>query len=68
MSNLGYKYRLCPTQSQEQQLAQMTGNCRWLWNYMLDLNIKKYDEEKKFLFAFDMIYMLPELKNNLSKT
>ena len=62
MSNLAYKYRLYPTKSQGQQLAQMAGNCRWLWNYMLDLNIKQYQIDKKFVFAYDMHKLIPELK------
>ena len=62
MSNLAYKYRLYPTKSQGQQLAQMAGNCRWLWNYMLDLNKKQYQIDKKFVFAYDMHNLIPELK------
>lgn len=60
--NRAYKYRLYPNASQEKDLVQITGSIRWLWNYMLDLNIKTHDQTKKFVFAYDMNFLLPDLK------
>ena len=57
-----FKYKLLPTDDQRNQLIQIGGSCRWLYNYMLNLNIEKYDLEKKFLFKYDMIMLLPNLK------
>lgn len=59
---LGYKYRLYPTKAQEAQLIGFCGSTRWLWNYMLDLNKKKYETDKQFVFAYDMANRLPALK------
>jgi len=63
MAHIAHKYKLLPTKTQEKTLAQMGGSTRWLWNYMLDLNQKTYQETKKFVFAIDMANLLPELKS-----
>lgn len=55
-------YRIYPTESGISFLNQDTGNQRFIWNYFLNLNIKKYEVEKKFLFYYDMAKMLPDLK------
>jgi putative transposase len=47
-------------------LARFAGSCRWLWNYLLDLQQKKYEAEKKFIFRFEMQELLPELKREYS--
>lgn len=60
--NQAFKYKLYPTKEQVVLLNQITGSTRWLWNYMLDLNKKKYDSEKKFIFMYDMHKFLPDLK------
>jgi len=57
-----YKFRLAPTNEQKQLLAQQGGNCRWLWNHFLDINKTEYANNKKFIFAHDLIVSLPELK------
>ena len=62
MQYIAHKYKLNPTKLQINQLAQMAGNTRWLWNYLLDLNQKQYALDKKFLFRFDMQKLLPVLK------
>ena len=33
-----YKYRLYPTIEQKEILAQHFGNCRWFYNYALNLS------------------------------
>lgn len=57
-----FKYRLKPTKEQEQILSSYAGSTRFIWNYFLDLNTKKYQEEKKFIFNQEMITSLPKLK------
>jgi putative transposase len=62
MAHRAYKYKLNPTPSQLVQLAQFAGSTRWLWNYMLDANIREYQANKKFIFKYELNRMIPELK------
>ena len=57
-----YRLKLQPNTAQRQHLSRCAGAVRWLWNHLLDLNIKRYDAEKKFIFAAEMMKLLPELK------
>jgi putative transposase len=57
-----YRLKLYPTVEQADMLARFAGSCRWLWNYLLDLQQKKYEAEKKFIFRFEMDQLLPTLK------
>ena len=57
-----YKLKLYPTVEQACALARFAGSCRWLWNYLLNLQQKKYGAEKKFLFRSEMQELLPGLK------
>lgn len=57
-----YKFRLYPTEEQKQSLNQHGGNTRFIWNYFLDLNQEKYEKEKKFIFGYDLINLLPKIK------
>lgn len=57
-----YKFRLYPTKEQVAALRQHGGNARFLWNALLRLNQDKYESEKKFIFAHDMVTSLPQLK------
>lgn len=57
-----YKFRLYPTKEQQSTLNQWIGCSRWVWNYMLDFNKKKYKQENKFAFYVEMNNMLPSLK------
>ena len=54
--------KLYPAVEQAEALARFAGSCRWLWNYLLDLQQKKYEAEKKFIFRFEMQELLPGLK------
>ena len=60
--NKAYKFRLDPTDHQRQQLAQIAGSCRWVWNHMLATQHTRYETEKKFNFAREMANTLPQLK------
>ena len=57
-----FKYKLKPTKDQKQQLEQIAGASRFVYNYMLNLNIKQYEANKKFIFKVDMCNLLPKLK------
>lgn len=61
--NKAYTFKLNPTEEQEELFKQHGGACRWLWNHMLDLNIKKYNEETKFIFQWGMNRLIPGLRN-----
>jgi putative transposase len=61
-----YKFLLKPNADQITQLNNMIGSTRFIWNYMLDLNIKQYKQNKTFIWAFDMQKLLPKLKENNS--
>lgn len=54
--------RLFPTKEQEQKLWRHVGASRFIWNYMLALQIKRREEGEKHLNAFGMNYLLTELK------
>ena len=58
----GFKFRLYPTLEQETMLAQQAGNTRFLWNKLLESNLKTYKDTQKFKFSYDMIMSIPKLK------
>ena len=59
-----YKIHLYPTKKQERLMWQHVGSCRFIYNYMLDLQQKRYEMGEKHLSAFDMINLLKPLKND----
>lgn len=59
---ISQKYRIYPNQNQAIILNQWLGQGRFVWNQMLALNIKTYDQEQKFVFGYDMNNLLPDLK------
>jgi putative transposase len=46
----GYKYRLYPTPEQQAVLRQMAGNCRFVWNKLLEAKNKCYAATQNFLW------------------
>lgn len=60
------KLRVYPTVEQQEQLPQMFGNSRFIFNYMLNLQRFVYrhktDQSKGHLSRFDMNYLIPKLK------
>ena len=58
----GYKYRIYPNKDQEQQINQMLGNARFVYNWALDKRIKEYQSEKKSISAFSIMMDLTQLK------
>ena len=57
-----FKLRLYPTAEQEALMWKHVGSCRYIWNYMLDLQQKQYERGEKHLSAFDMINLLKPMK------
>lgn len=60
----GYKIRLYPTKEQEILFKKHIGCCRFIYNYMLNLQNELYSEGKKHLSAVDMCKLLTPLKKN----
>jgi putative transposase len=61
-----FQYRLKPNADQVENLRQIGGGCRWLWNTMLAKNKGRYQTDKKFVFKHEMIVSLPNLKKEHS--
>lgn len=61
---IGYKVRLYPTAEQEELFKKHIGDCRFIWNYMLDLQEKIYYNGGKHLSAFSMINLIAPLKRD----
>ena len=53
-----FKIRLYPTKEQEQLMRMHIGCCRFIWNYMLDIQHKNHEAGEKYLSAFSMINLL----------
>jgi putative transposase len=56
------KVRLYPNTEQQQLLEQSFGNCRWLWNYCLNLMNETYKDTGKGLSGYDVKRLIPQLK------
>ena len=57
-----YKIRLIPTEEQEAKMWQHVGASRYIWNYMLTEQKRRYDAGEKHLSAFGMNYLITEIK------
>lgn len=55
-------FRIYPSKEQSQFFLQDIGNQRFIWNYVLDKSIERYEKEKKFIFYNEASSLLPELK------
>lgn len=64
----GFKIRLYPTKEQEKLIWKHIGACRFIWNYMLDLQIERHKNGQKHLSGFDMMKLLTLLKNESEYT
>ena len=58
------KVRIYPTKEQEASMWRHIGSCRFVWNYMLALQQRLYEEGEKHLSAFSMMNLLKPLKND----
>ena len=60
-----YKYRIYPTPRQLQWLNNNIGCCRFVFNHMLDRQIKIYQRRGEHLTYNDMQNLLPDMKTYL---
>jgi putative transposase len=56
------KVRLYPNSQQQEALSQSFGNCRWLWNYCLNLMNETYKQTGKGLSGYQVKKQIPQLK------
>jgi putative transposase len=63
-SYIARKYRLKPTEEQASVLKAWCDTNRFVWNHFLEANQAKYQEEKKFVFFYEMCKQLPQLKKD----
>ena len=57
-----FKLRIYPNQAQRLQITKNFGDCRFIWNELLAMQIKRYDNGGKYINAFGMNYLLKPLK------
>jgi putative transposase len=57
------KIRLYPNSQQQEALSQSFGNCRWLWNYCLNLMNQTYQDTGKGLSGYEVKKKIPQLKS-----
>ena len=57
-----YRFRLYPTTNQVELIQKTFGCTRFVFNYYLEKTKMLYEEEKKYLFCFDMIKDLKKLQ------
>lgn len=60
-----YKYRIYPNKKQEELIHKTFGCTRFIYNYFLDLRIKKYDEDKTNFGYNAMSKKLTSLKKSM---
>ena len=60
----GFKIRIYPTKDQEQLMWKHIGCCRYIWNYMLELQEARHKNGEKHLSGFDMIRLITPLKRD----
>ena len=60
----GIKLRLYPNKAQQNQLLQMFGNNRFIWNAMLDMAKQRYQNNpsSSFVGEYGMNYLIKQLK------
>ena len=60
-----YTIRLFPSQEQISQLNKLSDIRMDVWNKLINIQQKEYEEKKKIYTKFDLINLLPELKNTI---
>jgi putative transposase len=60
--NKSFKMRMYPNKTQESQIYQNVGCCRFVYNFFLDERINHYKATKEMKSYFDLCYALPYLK------
>ena len=57
-----YKFRIYPSEVQKQLIEKSFGCSRFIYNNMLALQIKTYEEQGKSYSKYDLVKMIPALK------
>ena len=57
-----YKFRIYPNEVQKELIEKSFGCTRFIYNNMLALQIKTYEEEGKSYSKYDLVKMIPSLK------
>ena len=60
-----YGFRIYPTEQQKKQIDLTIDCCRFVYNHMLERNIKIYKRRGEHLSTFDMNNLLPQMKSYL---
>ena len=60
-----YTIRLFPLEEQILQLNKLSDIRMDVWNVLIDIQQKEYEEKKKIYRKFDLINLLPNLKNTI---
>jgi IS605 OrfB family transposase len=60
-----YTIRLFPNQDQISQLNRLSDIRMDVWNTLISIQQKEYEEKKKIYRKFDLINLLPDLKNTI---
>ena len=61
-----YKFRIYPSEIQKEMIEKSFGCTRFIYNNMLALQIKTYEEEGKSYSKYDLVKMIPSLKRNMN--
>lgn len=61
----GYKIRIYPTKEQIKSLNKHIGHCRFIWNYMLETQIKRFENKEPRLKFSRMANLITSLKKEL---
>ena len=59
-----FKIRIYPTKEQEILMWKHIGACRYIYNYMLEEQERRYEAGEKHLSHYDMVNLLKPLKND----
>ncbi len=60
-----YTIRLFPSQEQISQLNKLSDIRMDIWNTLINIQTKEYESNKKIFSKFDLINLLPKLKNTI---
>ena len=60
----GFKYRIQPNKTQQEQLETMFSAKRFVWNHFLKLNMERYEKKEPLIPYNKMSKLLTELKGN----
>jgi putative transposase len=62
MTKKTYKLRIYPNVKQQGQIERNFGSCRFVWNELLNMQIKRHDNGGKYVNEYGMNYLFKPLK------